>query len=56
MDNNIEVNQYLKRGKGKLVSQNHGVTLFSKKRQQTILLEQLSREKSVIQNRNLNLT
>ena len=49
MDNNIEVKQYLQKGKGKLVSQNHGITLFVKERQEKIILEQLAREKPVKQ-------
>lgn len=52
MDNNIVVKQYLKKGKGKLVSQNHGITLFVKKRLGKIILEQLAREKPP----NLNIT
>jgi hypothetical protein len=55
MDNNIEVRQYLKKGKGKLVSQNHGVTAFVKTRRQQILLEQLAREKNPKTNLNVNV-
>ena len=54
MDNNIEVRQYLKKGKGKLVSQNHGITLFVKERQEKILLEQQARETTT--KTNLNAT
>ncbi len=47
MDNHIEVTHYLKKGRGKLVSQNHGITDFVKKRRQKIMLEQLARENTV---------
>ena len=36
--------KFLKKGKGKLASHNHGKTEFSKKRQQKIIEEQLLRE------------
>jgi hypothetical protein len=47
MDNNIDAIQYLKKGRGKLGSQNHGITDFVKKRRQKIMLEQLARENTV---------
>lgn len=55
MDNNCDVKQYLQKGKGKLVSQNHGVTTFVKNRRQQILLEQLAREKTTKTNLNVNV-
>ena len=36
--------QYLKKGEGKLASNNHGITEFSKKRKQKIVKEQEERE------------
>ena len=47
MDNNIDVKQYLKKGRGKLVSQNHGTTEVVKKRRLKIILEQLARENAI---------
>jgi hypothetical protein len=39
---------YLKKGEGKLASNNHGVTAFSLKRKDKIIREQLEREKQPV--------
>ena len=36
---------YLRKGEGKLASDNHGITLFAEKRKDKIIQEQLEREK-----------
>lgn len=37
--------RYLKKGEGKLASENHGITQFAIKRKEKIIKEQLEREK-----------
>jgi len=44
MDSKTNPKNFLKKGQGKLASQNHGKTEFAKKRQQKIIKEQLERE------------
>ena len=44
--------KFLKKGQGKLASDNHGKTEFAKKRQQKIIEEQLQREDNF--NKNIN--
>jgi len=41
---------YLKKGKGKLASDNHGITHFAIQRKEKIIKEQLEREKININN------
>tara|TARA_B100000242_G_C42947682_1_gene439457 strand:+ start:210 stop:362 length:153 start_codon:yes stop_codon:yes gene_type:complete len=36
---------YLRKGEGKLASDNHGITLFAEKRKDKIIQEQLERER-----------
>ena len=44
MNSKTNPKNFLKKGQGKLASQNHGKTEFAKKRQQKIIKEQLERE------------
>jgi hypothetical protein len=44
MDSKNTPKNFLKKGKGKLASQNHGITEFAKKRQEKIIKEQLEIE------------
>lgn len=44
MDSKTNPKKFLKKGQGKLASQNHGKTEFAKKRQQKIIKEQIERE------------
>ena len=50
MDSKNTPKNFLKKGQGKLGSQNHGITKFAKKRQEKIIKEQLEREEKFNKN------
>ena len=50
MDSKNTPKNFLKKGQGKLASQNHGITEFAKKRQEKIIKEQLEREEKFNKN------